>query len=98
MSLHAVYQFVRRRELQKQRPKIRRSQQQVARREPNVERPRSIPPPAPEDSSDAVRKRIAAIKAREAPLPTERKEFAFNENEPLQLINKHRKEPEDGRD
>jgi IS30 family transposase len=93
VGLHTVYQFVRKRELQRPAPKtIRLSRKRPVRQEPKAARPRQKIAPALLDSSEDIQKRIAALKARAVPPATERKEFAFDENEPLQLIKTDRKE------
>jgi IS30 family transposase len=93
VGLHTLFHFIRKRELQKASPKrTRRSRKSFASEELNPSRPRQIVPPALSNSSEDIQKRIAALKTRSIPSVPERKEFAFDENEPLRLINKQRKE------
>jgi len=91
VGLHTVYNFVR----------VRVSTHTAARR---LGRPRSSSArsssasglasrPASPSGNEGVWKRISAVRERAAPpSPAEHKEFEYDENEPLQLVEKRKKE------
>jgi hypothetical protein len=84
VAIHTVYHFVRAQE-QKKGAKGRRRRQPA---EPmrRASGAGASPSPLSPDGSEDVWTRIAAIKQRAPASATEPKAFAYDENEPLQLI------------
>jgi IS30 family transposase len=84
VAVHTVYHFVRAREQKKgaRRPPHRLPSEPVRRASGAGASPSPLSPDAPED----VWTRIAAVKQRAPALAAEPKAFAYDENEPLQLI------------
>jgi hypothetical protein len=84
VAVHTVYHFVRAREQKKgaRRPPHRLPSEPVRRASGASASPSPLSPDRPED----VWTRIAAVKQRAPASAAEPKAFAYDENEPLQLI------------
>jgi hypothetical protein len=86
VAVHTLHHFVRACSKKQAIPPPRRSRPVDRAPAPEL----ATPPPSP-DVSDAVWRRIAALKHREVPpASAEPKAFAYDEDAPLQLIREHK--------